>query len=145
MEIEIFCTNLLLSRMSISRTVSMWTQHEMQLFPDASNWERSSRHLMKLFFIILLDAKLFLLRFSRDIFILYRYFTSDDCVYHSEISEMRIRALGEMLTWDLYSDVNPDNWQLLFPGEKIHMWDTTDLPLFGTPSDPILQRHFSSS
>lgn len=60
----------------------------------------------------------------------------------ARFENMRIRAFGEMLTWDLYQDLNPPNWQLLFPDTRVHLWDTTDIRLLGKPSNPQLQQLF---
>src|SRR3989338_4144895 len=62
----------------------------------------------------------------------------------ARFENLRVKAFGEMLTYDLYQKLCPENWKLLFPDVRVHMWDTTDLRLNGKPSNPELQRLFWS-
>jgi hypothetical protein len=56
----------------------------------------------------------------------------------------RIQIFGKFLSWTEHQKLTSVSWETLFPGARLHLWDTTDISL-QTPSDRDLQRATYSS
>jgi hypothetical protein len=60
----------------------------------------------------------------------------------AKFENLRVHGFGKFLNWEDHEALLHPSWKSLFPAVRVHLWDTTDLPLAGKPSDHKMQSLF---